>query len=183
MCNKFFISFFLLLITSNTQAQITKGNWLVGGNINFSSEQYESRANADYTRTQFSLNGVLGYFVMNNLAIGLKPSYIYTSAKTTNTPSVGKVLNIGPFVRYYFLPTTNRLNLFTEASYQYSSTLPADLKGNNFTIAVGPVVYLNSVVGVEFSLGYSYSKYQGYDGANKIIQAGNGLQIHLEKSQ
>jgi hypothetical protein len=47
---------------------------------------------------------------------------------------------------------------------------------------VGPVVYLNNIVGIEFTLGYSSQYFQKNIGRLNNIRTGIGLQIHLEKA-
>lgn len=46
----------------------------------------------------------------------------------------------------------------------------------------GPVIFLNSSVAVEFSIGYSSTKFDdGVNSKRNIITSGLGLQFYLEK--
>lgn len=94
---------------------------------------------------------------------------------------------MGPFIRYYFLKPENRANILVESSYQYqfrkdiSPGSDSKLSANIFMISAGPVIYFNSSVGVEFTIGYSSQKYSGITGSNNTIQTSIGLQVHLQK--
>ena len=93
---------------------------------------------------------------------------------------------IGPFGRYYLLNTTNNYNVVSEVSYQLGLFNAGAQKGklSTFSALLGPVIYFNKSVGLEFLLGYSYSK-EDVEQANKEIRKGFqiaiGFQIHLEK--
>lgn len=66
-------SFFCLIANS----QITKTNWIVGGNFNFSSTKSLNNLGSN-SYTSIQLNGSIGYFIKNKLAVGLKPISILT---------------------------------------------------------------------------------------------------------
>ncbi len=58
------------------------------------------------------------------------------------------------------------------------------MNDDKFSIMAGPEIFFNSSVGMEFLLGYSYSK-EDVEQANKEVrkgfQIGIGFQIHLQK--
>jgi hypothetical protein len=92
---------------------------------------------------------------------------------------------LGPYLRYYFFPVNNRLNLFSESAFLLSLWKGNGSKWdstNGFLINVGPVVYLNSIVGLEFTLGYSSQFFRNNNGSLNNIRTGIGLQIHLGKA-
>lgn len=175
------------------QSQLTKGIWLAGGTGKFYAykSQYSSATysnEASYTQIDLSPN--IGYFVADKLAFGLRPTF--SSIKGEVTGPGGLRTNtqryaVGPFGRFYVLSTDKQFNLLTDISYQHGIT---NLDGkkignfNEFSVLVGPVVYFNSSVGLEFLLGYSASleeKEQAYRETKKGFQIGIGFQIHLEK--
>jgi len=176
----------------NARSQLTKGNWLVGGNGKFSSytSQYSGIGysnEASYTQIDLSPN--IGYFVADKLAFGLRPTL--SSIKGEVTTPGGGYTNvqrywIGPFGRYYFLKSDKQFNLLTDLSYQYGFFGGELAKGNlnTFSALAGPVVYFNSSVGLEVLLGYSSSLEdveQGSRDKRKGFQVVIGFQIHLEK--
>ncbi|MDJ1501131.1 hypothetical protein [Xanthocytophaga agilis] len=91
------LSFFIISLLSLTDslAQTQKGRFMLGtsmGKFNFGKNY-----------TELSLDVKAGYFVIDNLVIGLTPSYAYTSADYPNgNNQKNNALGIGPFVRYYF---------------------------------------------------------------------------------
>jgi hypothetical protein len=60
--------------------------------------------------------------------------------------------------------------------------LPTEHDGT-FFINAGPVIFLNSSVGVEFTIGYSSTHIKGNNDNNNVFQTGIGFQIHLEKNK
>jgi len=188
---KLFISFLFSAFFLITKAQLTKGNWLAGGTGKFYSytSQYSSTTytnEASYTQIDLSPN--IGYFVANKLAFGIRPTFSSIKGKVTTTGGLSTNVQrywIGPFGRYYFLQADKQFNILTDISYQYGF-FGGISKGKlgTFSALAGPVVYFNSSVGLEFLLGYSYSKedVEGYQKeTRKGFQVAVGFQIHLEK--
>jgi hypothetical protein len=67
--------FILFIIPFISQAQINKGNWLVGGILggNYSeSEDFRNASIEETTTKEINLIGQVGYFPIKKLAIGLK---------------------------------------------------------------------------------------------------------------
>ena len=95
------IVFTIILSTITANAQITKGNWMVGGYANFSNTSYES-TNSNGSTSSGKSNGLnisptIGYFVANNFACGLSGNFgLSIPEQGSNATSYG----VGPFVRY-----------------------------------------------------------------------------------
>ncbi|HET7115472.1 MAG TPA: hypothetical protein VFI29_03235 [Hanamia sp.] len=166
----------------NAKSQITKDNWLVGGNASFSQLQSSSTSAAQFKQTNFQITPLVGYFLWDKFTAGLNPSLTYVSNNVGNTSTI---INIGPFVRYYFLDAENIVNLFAESGYAYGSiTGKGQEKGQHlytFSFSGGPVIFFNTSVGLEFIITYSTTKVVGFSGANNELKFGVGFQIHLEK--
>lgn len=208
-------------IVSVTHAQLSKGQWIVGGNAGFSySDTHEEfkYVTASNKSSSLQLSPVAGYFVLDKFCIGLRPRAEWLRIKTNGveyingdeavytSDSKSTTLGIGPFVRYYFLPKGNKINLVADAGYAYSHAkivsnatglnfnaylLPDDnillpLIGTKynlhvFSLSAGPVIFLNSKTAVEFLVGYSYS-YAGEIGVSEsALSVSAGFQIHLGK--
>jgi hypothetical protein len=106
----------------------------------------------------------------------------YSHVKTDAYSSQGTFLGFGPFLRYYFLPVENRINIFGESRYQYS----IDFNGhnqNNFIFSAGPVIYFNNSVGLEFAVNYDILNSTISNASTKTISFDIGFQIHLEKDK
>ncbi len=173
-----------LLFSLSVNAQITIGNWMVGGSGNLST--YKSESNSIRTGNTSVLSGksislfpTIGYFVIDKLAMGLSPSYNYFE----NEDSSGNNYNIGAFTRYYLLKPDKVINVLTQVSY--SQTIGNDyLKGHNYIIKAGPSFFFNNSVAFECTLDYIIvnSKFPSGDSSKESsFNLGLGLQIHLKK--
>jgi len=173
----------LLFVCSVAQGQITKGNWLAGGNAYYSSTRYNFPDETWTRTTDLDLLPNLGFFVADHFAVGLKLGY-KRYATTTNHNLVAKdhTYKLGPFLRYYFFPNDKQINLLVEGAYQYSvtKTNAITVEVNDFSFAGGPVFYFNSAVGLELQLRYSTTRYPNHDPLVNNIRLGLGLQVHLK---
>jgi len=60
-----------LFLSGIAQAQLTKGNWLVGGNASYSSTQSENAASTTTTnRKSLTAEPDIGYFFFDKFAVG-----------------------------------------------------------------------------------------------------------------
>jgi len=172
-----------LLFANKVNSQINKHNWLVGGNADFSSSKSESSSSTGNTsRIYFRIAPKIGYFIIDKFAAGVSGLINYEKV-TFNASGQSKqsYYSIGPFARYYFLSVDKPVNILSEISYYHLISNPGNQGSSNFSFAVGPVFYLNTVVGIEFTAGYSITKNNDANLTYKIFQLGIGLQIHLEK--
>ena len=156
----------LLLSAGAAQAQLSAGHILVGGDAGYTSNHPDDQdATLDTKTTTGSFSPRIGYFIKDNLAIGLDIQYHGTKeVKDENDTSVdGTVLKttttntsalIGPFVRYY-KPVGEKAAFFghlnlgfggekqkTELSGRDKPTdaalLPKDVKYGNVNVALRP---------------------------------------------
>lgn len=193
MCLKYFFALSILLMLSNTcTSQLDKGVWLVGGTGSFYSTKnsYTSTVatfNADAIR--IGLNPSIGYVLTDKFAVGLRPGYTKTKS-TVTTPSGGNTnenrLDIGPFLRYYFLEKQKQFNVLADISYQYGFYWFTPNKGNRntFSVSTGTVVFFNSSIGLELLIGYYSQNETIKDGIStrneqRGLQMMIGFQFHL----
>ncbi|MCF6223440.1 MAG: hypothetical protein L3J34_06895 [Flavobacteriaceae bacterium] len=170
----------ILLFSINVKAQITKGNWMLGGNGSFSYTDRKSDISNPDPSWNIVVNPNIGYFVIDKLAVG---SYTSTSfGKYSN----GFILSLGPFLRYYFLKPDKKINFFTEVSFEYSINF---IKNNEnpsnygYNIKPGLIYFLNSSVALEASLRYHYNRAPDVNMINNGLIFGIGLQIHFERKK
>ena len=171
----------IVLFTITANAQITKGNWMVGGSgsyINYSIKSSANSVTTDSNNSQLLISPTIGYFVANNFACGLSSNFGISMPEAGNHSTT---YGIGPFVRYYFLKPEKMINILTQVGYYYG-TSNYDSKTNNVDFKAGPVVFFNKSIGLEFTINYSISKYSdsSYNSTSRIFNAGVGFQIHLE---
>jgi hypothetical protein len=180
----FFILTLFSFLTSN--AQITKGNWMVGGTGNFSSYESTYKSNGNEITNKgigINISPKIGYFLADKFVIGTSLSIGYTKPKESDN-SFG--YGIGPYARYYFLNVDRHVNFFTEVNYIFGETKSGDnkSKSNGYGLKAGSVFFFNNSVGLEVSLDYNSSKLAPNNSDNSTynnLQIGLGFQIHLEK--
>lgn len=166
-----FAATFFFIITSN--AQITKGNWMMGGSGSFGSFNTTSLG-TNGKGTYLNLNPNFAYFFTDKLAIG-------TTARLNVLSKFSSTIGFGPYARYYFLKTEKVVNVFSEVSYNIlEGTGDGDAKFETFNLKAGTVYFLNSSVGIEAVLNYSNQK-SNLDYQSNEIFLSLGFQIHLER--
>ena len=168
-----------ILLCNISFCQLEKKTWLVGGNGNFTNKNYSDNSKTN----SITINGNIGYFLNDKFVVGLKPGFTHQSAKNVNSRVFSNLYQIGPFVRYYFLKKDAKLNLFSDISYQFgvvNSNNGFNGSINKFISNAGFVLFFNTDVALEFTLGYSTITNNTVFKTNDI-QAGVGFQFHLTK--
>ncbi len=161
-------------------AQITEGNWLVGGEASFNTTSIKDSNDNVFKSSNLSLRPNLGYFLEDKFAVGLEALLGYTKNSSNNNTifSYGG----GPFVRYYFLETDKIINILSELNYNYFTGSDSSTSSNLYSIKAGPVIYFNSSVGLEILLKYEHVSQSGpMPLSSNSFQIGIGLQVHLER--
>ncbi|MBO9563335.1 MAG: porin family protein [Niastella sp.] len=155
-------------------AQVNKGQWLVGGNVSF-----ESTKQGDAKSTSFTFSPKGGYFFADKFAGGLRVDFESTKPKGADAATD---LLIAPFVRYYFLPAADKVNIFADGSYGFGSSkrLGNSESLNAFAFSAGPAIFLSPNTALEFALQYRSlgGDAIGDDRANNF-GVNIGFQIHL----
>lgn len=200
--SKVILLFFAFFSVQLSFGQLTEGNWLFGGSgyLQSNTRDYIVGQNiVKYKDNDVAISPSVGYFIINKLAIGVKPSFSWSKSDYVRTIS-GNVgggqennswFYIGPFGRYYFLQKDNIYNIVVDASYSYG--MRSDFgknvgRSNSFKFMTGPVLYFNSSVGIELLIGYSSTKQKFYDNLKfsnnyRGFLTTIGFQIHLESEK
>ena len=177
---KLIFVFSLLIVSIFSFSQVNKGQFLVGGAAGFESSKFGDNDDSKVTSFTFSPNA--GYFFINNLAGGLR--FSINSVKEKGEDASSTVL-ISPFARYYFLPASQKVNIFADASYGFGSVKFGDESEsmNQFAFAAGPAVFLSPNTALEFTLQYRSQGGDAYGGDDRLNNFGVnvGFQIHLGK--
>ena len=133
---KLAIALCLLFTSQLVSAQaVGQGVWMLGGNAGFTSTKFKA---ADESNTTLFLNPNLGYFIADDLAIGLNLNL--TSANEVTT------FGLGPFVRFYFADA-----IFAQAGVDLGL---GDNEFTAFQVGVGYSWFLSNGVAVEPMLFY-----------------------------
>ena len=163
-----------------SQGNINKGDWMLGGDAGFTSQKQ-----GDYKTTSFNLAPDAGYFFIDNFAGGLRVS-LASSKETYNSEDIkNNSYSLAPFVRYYFLPASQKVNLFADASFGFGQNKytsgGTDSKTNftNLGIKAGPAIFLTPATALEIALGYNSTKVKNISDRENQFGVSVGFQIHL----
>ncbi len=179
---------FILVITLfsffTTNAQITKGNWMVGGNGSFSNlESYNNNYKNDKRKTsELDIKANVGYFFIDKLQAGAKISYLLKKIPQDNLSWLKYEL----YSRYYILKPEKIVNIYLEAGYFFGNHLFNNIlykdNLNGYSLSAGPTIFFNSSVAMEMGVSYSSTKFKGVnDSTENNLQFILGFQIFLEK--
>lgn len=202
--------FLALILSLNCFGQTQKNNWVVGtsSTLGFNSSQYDY--NSDYgletknKLSQFDVNVNGGYFVINNLAVGLEVSY-RNSVNTmdsyrfdiTGNPisdkqkTKGNSISMMPFVSYYFAndskfyPYLSGGLGFNSSKYKYYNDPYYDTSKNDaFTWKVkgGVSYFITSSVALDLGLSYDQVKHKKEENIQNSVNtfgANVGLKLFL----
>ncbi|MBZ9631914.1 porin family protein [Salegentibacter sp. LM13S] len=173
--------FFLLALAFSmpTNAQITKNNWLVGGDVAFSYSKTKPESTVDSQSFTINLTPNVGYFFLDKLALGTRAEYTLSRYKSDSGTSKFDRFLISPFARYYLLNIDKMVNPFLESSYRFS--LINENNSREFSAKGGVAIFLNNSVAFEASLIYFNSTSNNTYVGNHTLLLGFGIQVHLEK--
>lgn len=164
---------------NKANCQITEGNWLVGGNASV-DRQVQDLNNSTYTGWNVNIDPDIGFFMSDKFAAGIRGNLYYSYMEVHTSKTKTTFLGFGPFLRYYFLPTGNSVNILADAEYLYGT----DFKKNHqeeFIFSAGPVFFLNPSVGLELTL--NYHKLNSKITGSSTFSFAVGFQIHLKKKR
>lgn len=182
---KFFLAsvFAVSASAAFSQANIQKGDWLVGGNVGFASSKQ-----GDYKTTTFNFSPNAGYFFINQLAGGLRATISSEKEEYGTSEEKSNGYSLAPFVRYYFLPATQKVNVFADASFGFgqskketSGAFPFTSKYNftNLGLRAGAAIFLTPATALEIGAGYNSLKIDDVDDRDNTFAIEVGFQIHL----
>jgi hypothetical protein len=177
---KIVLAFAFLSIGVMSYSQINKGQWLVGGSASLDFSKQGDDDDSKVTSVSISPNA--GYFFINNFAGGARVSFESMKYKTDEDASTSFVF--APFVRYYFLPAAQQVNVFADASFGLGSVKFGESESfNQFAIAAGPAVFLSPNTALEFTLQYRSAGGDAFGGDDRLNNFGVnvGFQVHLGK--
>ena len=171
-----FTSAILFAVTVNAQTE--KGQFLVGGQVNYLSE----KSDADNAKATQSFNIVpnVGYFVSDNIAVGTGIGYEYSKTPGNNARK-DQAFVVSPFGRYY-VGNNSQFKFFTQLSVPlaFGNVKVAD-NGDDFSkvgsstsigvnLAPGFAFFPTSRIGIEFALnGISYENKRVKDADDNTV--------------
>jgi hypothetical protein len=163
----------LAMTLGGLSAQTQKDDWMTGGTL---------RVNTARNSSQFEFSPSIGYFLIDELAIGARLSVQTEKLGSTKVNDFG----FGPYARYFF--GSNKVMPFFEGNFEFSNrnyqTGGLSTKDQAFSVfgGGGVSVFLNESVALEGILGYKNTRMKnqdGYGGLNLRV----GFQIYLSRGQ
>jgi hypothetical protein len=162
-----------LLLCMQTNAQTSKGDWLIGGLLQLNTAK-------NNTTIEFSPNA--GYFLFDNFALGAKLVTSYEELGDLKVTSLG----VGPFARYYFGKTNIKPFVAADCDFQNqkikNSVGSSTENAFNFFLGGGAAFFINENVAVETILGYRHTKVNNEEG-NGGVNLKVGFQIYINRHQ
>lgn len=178
----------IALTAATVSAQIKQGQFLVGGNAGFSSAKER-----DNKTTVYNITPNAGYFVIDKLAVGMEAGYQYRKQTLkSGLPFSGEIeskyrmLTFAPYVRYYFLPAMEKVNLFANSSYGLGSekeNTSASQSYSYYRVAAGPAFFVSPSVALEASVYYMSGKAKNDPARTNTFGVNAGFQVHLGKGK
>lgn len=163
----------LVMAIGGLSAQTKKDDWMTGGSL---------RVNTAKNSSQFEFSPSVGYFLIDDLAIGARLSV--QSEKLGN--NLVNDFGFGPYARYFF--GSKKVMPFFEGNFELSNrkyqTGAVSTKEQAFSVfgGGGVSIFLNESVALEGILGYKNTRMKnqdGYGGLNLRV----GFQIYLSRGQ
>ena len=165
----------LLPYAMSAQA-LDQGNFIIGSTVGFSTSN--SKVTLMSTSTdeqgkgpsslQISIAPKVGYFIIDDLALGLGMDFTFSSLKEPNTDRTDDSdLLFGPFARYYF-PVEEDMAFFVESNFGFGNSSDdqfigegrQSIKTNIFALGVGPgfTVISDQGIGIEAIFKYNFAR-------------------------
>jgi len=159
-------------------AQTEQGNILLGGTLNYTTSK--SDADGAESSESFTILPNIGYFILNNVAIGTGVGYSHT--KFTNGAKQGTFI-VSPFARCYQSLGSEQFKFFGQLSvplaFGNSENSNGDDTGSSTSIGValspGFAFFPTKRFGIEFAFsGISYQNVKVEDANGNKIDAASG---------
>lgn len=193
----------LLLLTSMVCAQTEKGNWLLGGSTILSFNSVNTKVEVDQQEIQdvsnsiFTFGGEGGYFVSNNLMVGL--NLLYLNQSDNDSPLGSTSFSVAPGIQYYFdtgsefkpyLGARVGYQTETESNFQFADDdfdfIIRDFtySGLTYGLRAGVAYFINSSLSVDFRMDYagaslSYSENDNVKRITNNLGVGLGFFLYL----
>ncbi len=171
--------------TNNAYAQLHKGNIFVGGS--FTNLEYNS--NTLYNSFRLDLKPQIGYFVANNLVLGLYSNLSLNKVDNIKLNTGG----LGAFGRYYFnninQPTISHLRFFGELrlgfldKYEKLNAIEYHYPCFELGIMAGAAYFVSANVSLELGIGYQVAQSFDLDYSNHRMNFQVGVQVYLPSSR
>jgi outer membrane protein len=136
----------MLFAAAGAFAQVEKGTILVGASSNAGFTSFKQK-DADESTSQFNINAKVGYFVIDNLALGLNLGY-------TSVKDLGSSTAIGAFGRYY-VNGKIIIGAGFNSNKEKDDVSDTDFSYTTIPLEVGYAAFITDNIAIEPALGYT----------------------------
>jgi hypothetical protein len=197
-----FTLLFIIAASVAANAQIGKGNYYIGGNLNYNYDGYGYKTTTTFTEGTtnyqnhgiyaFQLNPDFGFFLSDKWSVGIQPGYsrtggtetsVYTALPNSGTTSYtynhkyhADALSLGIHFRYYCM-LTDRIGVFP----QFGVTTAHDTKdfgSGSLTVGGNPNIVFFATKKLAVNLGFGNLQY-AHDYQTKSNSFNIGLNTNI----
>ena len=174
---RFAFLFGVLLSSALLSAQVLdQGNFLIGSTIGLSVAESNVKLQASSqneegdgpSSSQFNLAPNVGYFVVDQFALGIGMDYTFSAIKEPSEDrNEDSNLLFGPFLRYY-VPVGDDMAVFLQTDFGFGNATDDQMisgerqriSSNIFALGVGPgfTIFSNSAIGIEALFKYNFAR-------------------------
>jgi len=178
---KVFIALCAVALGTTAMAQTDQGGWMFGAGSDLSFMSSKQDNDQEDSQSDFGLDVRAGYFVIDNLAVGLDVGFTSSSLGDASESSV----LVGPYVRYY-LP----MKIFAEVGYRLGSQKseidfgdPIGVQEVTYGvgalgIGVGYAAFLNDNISIEPMVQYAMATTSPDEG-DSVSGSGFGVMVNF----
>ncbi len=161
----------ILFLTMNLKGQITKGNWMFGGDAILQGYKFENQEKFKYYAEIFPK---AGYFIKDQFVIGSEIG-IYISDAAFYSSLI-------PFARYYFFDSEKIINPFIEGgvgieNISNKNSSISDITELMYQFKIGSSIFFTNSVALNLTLNYKKNSFR----FDEELSVAIGFQIHLQK--
>lgn len=141
-------------LTFASQAQTEKGNFVLGGGLGFNTESVKD---TDDKATSFNILPSVGYFVSENISVGVGLGYAWGKTEDGVDETTGGVFAVAPFSRWYSANGPVRFFGQLSVPMSWGNQKVNDEKTGNISnygveLAPGVAYFPTSKIGLEFKV-------------------------------
>lgn len=166
-----FLLLFGLFTFTSINAQISKGTWLVGGDLGINYKVIQPFGGRGFS---MPLTPLVGYSFTDHFMAGGQIDFL----GTLSDGKVGSRTRINPFVRYFFNPNAEGNIYFGEVS---ANILVDEDPIDSYSFRFGVTRFLSPSIALQGGIGYTYRTRVSFEGINKNATLGLGIQAYLNR--
>lgn len=157
---------FLMVMATFSQAQVEKGRYTLGGNIDISGTRTGIERTFSMTiAPQFGVFVVKGFAVGARYSFGVAGQRNYNEAKKEFQVTTVYTTQIGPRLKYYYGKKQLKGYIMGQGGYSvYTRVRKGDVTNKNgatFGASLGMAYFVNNNLGIESGLYFNTQAYEG----------------------